>query len=69
MSEGNDAEIVKDNDASNVVEFTPKREYVWAHTKGCNGGQEFWLHRDGSVQCCECKAYIPTLCWGHKEKG
>lgn len=50
---------------SNVIEFTPKREYVWEH-RSCQG-QKFFLHRDGSVQCVECKEYIDTLCWGKKD--
>jgi len=49
-----------------VIEFTPKREYVWEH-RAC-GGQMFYLHRDGSVQCAECKEFVRTLCWGDKSK-
>lgn len=53
----------------NVVNFTPKREYVWTHTVNCPGSsQTFWLHRDGSIQCAECKQYVDSLCWGHKDE-
>jgi hypothetical protein len=49
----------------NVVNFTPKREYVWTHDPRCCGSQTFWLHRDGSIQCAECLTRIDSLTWGH----
>lgn len=49
----------------NIVDFAPKREYVWEHR--CSGaGQTFFLYRDGSVQCEACKEFVPNLCWGKR---
>lgn len=51
----------------NVVEFTPKREYVWEHR--CAGfSQTFFLHRDGSVQCQGCKEFVDEICWGKRNQ-
>lgn len=50
---------------SNVVDFAPKREYVWEH-RCAETGQTFFLHRDGSVQCEGCKEFIHDLCWGKR---
>lgn len=49
----------------NVIEFTPKREYVWEHRCGAQS-QRFFLHRDGSVQCDGCKEFVPDLVWGKR---
>lgn len=51
---------------SNVIDFAPKREYVWQH-RCADVSQTFFLHRDGSVQCEACKEFIPTLCWGKRD--
>ncbi len=58
--------------SADVLQFTPKCEYVWAHR--CAGraredwGQEFFLHRDGTVQCSACKEFVNDLCWGKRGK-
>ena len=54
-----------DKEASNVVQFAPKRQYVWEHR--C-GAQEFFLHRDGSIECPKCHEFIEDLCWGQRSK-
>jgi hypothetical protein len=46
-----------------VLEFTPRVEYVFEHT--C-GSQQFYLHRDGSVQCAGCKRYAGNKVWGER---
>lgn len=48
---------------ADVIEFTPKREYVWEH-RCVAQGQTFFLHRDGSVQCQGCNEFVPGLVWG-----
>lgn len=49
----------------NVIEFKPKREYVWQHH--C-GEQMFYLERGGRVQCAQCKEIIETLVWGELDE-
>jgi len=53
--------------SGNVVQFTPKKEYVWMHTEAGCDGQKFYLHRDGSVQCSACNRYVRALCWGKRD--
>ena len=57
---------MSETETATVIEFTPKREYVWEH-RACKG-QKFFLHRDGTVQCAECKEIVDSLCWGHRDK-
>jgi len=40
---------------------TKKPDLIWE----CNcGGQLFWLHKDGAVECRDCKTVKSTLRWG-----
>jgi len=56
-----------EEDSANILEFTPKREYVWEHR--CAGrGQTFFLHRDGSMQCTSCREIVDDLVWGKKDQ-
>ena len=49
----------------NVIEFKPKREYVWQHH--C-GEQVFYLERGGRIQCAQCKEIVDTLIWGELDE-
>jgi len=41
-----------------------KAEYVWEC--GC-GGQHFYLHRDGTIECRSCKLIKETIEWVYRD--
>lgn len=52
---------------ADILEFMPKREYVWQHRCAALG-QEFFLHGNGSIQCSGCKEIVDNLVWGKKDQ-